>query len=190
MTEIFAIKFTYKSPCEDVDACCGFNSDGSINVKYTLATLREMLLQNVSIIDKLLEKSENITTINPIGYGVVQATVNSDPVLRTLLDDNVLHNAPENADNENEYNNYLNEFHFSDDEETNQDRLNMVNNMTNQNDSQTIFNKDSDSDSDSGSESDIIDDENNTKSILDKYNNILNANRSDDSSDSDGTESE
>ena len=68
------------------------------------------------------------------------------------------------------------------DNETNNDRLLMVTNLVNQNDTQNIFGKESDHSSNSD---DVIDDEKNAKSIIDKYSNILKNNDSDNDSSSD-----
>ncbi|XWV24776.1 hypothetical protein QJ856_gp1007 [Tupanvirus deep ocean] len=177
MSEVSCINFTYKSPHQDVESVMGFNSDGSVNIKYTLISLRNLLHHNINLINKLIEKSENITNIIPIGYGVVGVNVNSPTLTQDLIDENVLTKLSETMEDEVE----IGEFNFSDEEETNQDRLNVVNNLTNHNDTNNIFNNDlTDSDTDSETD-DIIDDEKNTKSILSKYIGIINERNSDES---------
>lgn len=168
MAEISCINLTYKSPHEDVENLIGFNPDGTVNVKYTLLSMKELMLQNLNVITKLLEKTDNITDIIPIGYGIVEVKINSINVLKNLMDAKIVINPPNIAETD-EIN--VDELHFSDDDETNQARLDLINNLVNQNDSQSIFNKGSDSESD---DDEIIGDEKNTKLILDKYNNFIN----------------
>jgi hypothetical protein len=175
MSEITCINLTYKSPEEDIGNSIGFNPDGSVNVKYTLLSLRELLTQNLSVINKLIEKTDNISDIIPIAYGMVGIKINSPTVLKNLLDNNILIEHVENTEEP-----IIDELNFSEEEETNQERLNMINNLTNQNDSQIIFNKDIESDTDTDSETDdILDDGPNTKSILDKYIGVINDQDSD-----------
>jgi hypothetical protein len=181
MSELFCINFTYKSPHEDTESVMGFNPDGSVNIKYTLMALRDMLVHNVNIMNKLIEKYDVITDIIPIGYGVVGISTNYPSVVQTLVDNNILTKNPDDLEDEETI---MNELNFLDDEETNQDRLNFINNLTNQNDATDatdIFgnNDNNKSGSDSGSESDdIIRDDKNTKSILNKYIDIINENNS------------
>ncbi|XWV26017.1 hypothetical protein QJ857_gp1063 [Tupanvirus soda lake] len=186
MSEVSCINFTYKSPHQDIESVMGFNSDGSVNIKYTLISLRNLLSHNINILNKLIEKSENITNIIPIGYGVVGINIDSPTITQYLLDENILTKMSENMEDEVE----IGEFNFSDDEETNQDRLNIVNNLTNHNDTNNIFDNDlSESDSDSESD-DIIDDEKNTKSILSKYIGIINERNSDESEEEENSQDE
>ena len=186
MSELFCINFTYRSPHEDTETVMGFNSDGTVNVKYTLMALRDMLVHNTNIINKLIEKHDIITDIVPIGYGYVGVSTNYPSIAQTLVELNVLAKKIDDLENEEAG---IDEFNFSDDEETNQERLNSVNNLINQNDTNCIFNN-NDSETNSKSESDdIIDDEHNTNSILSKYINIIGERESDNSNDSNKSES-
>jgi hypothetical protein len=169
MSEKAYINFSYKSPHEDTETSIGLNPDGSVNIKYTLASMRDLLLHNVDIITKLIDTHENILNIRPIGYDIVEITTNTSPVSKKLLDGNVIRKSME-LDDDEAIN--FDELIVSDHEETNQDRLKNINNIINQNDSQIIFAEDSNSDHDSGD--DIIDDETNTSSILEKYGNFIN----------------
>lgn len=169
MTESIYINFTYNSPHEDIQNSMGFNSDGSLNIKYTLVTLKNLLLNNVELIDKLLNKVDTIDNINSIGYNHIEIQINNEEILNSLLIDKTLIKQIENIEDENEDENV--EYQFSD-EETNQTRLNMINNIVNHNDLQIMLDKHSNSES--GSDSDeIISDEKNTQSILNKYGNFI-----------------
>lgn len=181
MAELLYINFTYKSPCEDIENMMGFNPDGSININYTLVSLRDMLSHNIELINKLLENTNNITNIDPIGYGIVQIDIRS-PSSENLINDNVL---VKNIQLEEEVN--IDTLTLSDEEETNNDRLSMVNNLINQNNSGIILNKnlESNSESDDESSDNIIDDNENMKSIINKYNGIKYKDDSDNSSISD-----
>ena len=176
------INFTYNSPHEDIESSLGFNNDGSINVKYTLNTMKNILTYNLSIINKLLDKVDTIKNIESVGYNKIEIAITSKNDFENLIKDNVLFTQPI-IDQPDE-----NDINFSDDEETNQDRLNMINNMVNKNDFQAIFDKHSDSESDKESD-DIISDEKNTKSILSKYSNFIKDEEDTDSEDS-ATESD
>jgi len=166
------MNLTYKSPNEDIENCTGMNPDGSVNAKFTLLSMRELLTKNIAVVNKLLENVENITDIIPVGYGLVETKINSQTILKNLIENGTLIKPPEYTDM-NEF--QIDDLEFSDGEETNQDRLNMVNNLVNQQDTQSDFGRNLDSDSDSDTESDdLIDDKKNTQSILDKYNRIIN----------------
>lgn len=172
MSEIGYINFTYKSPHQDIDSVTGINSDGSVNVKYTLLALRELLSNNLIIINKLIDKSNNITNISPVGYGVISINIDSPIVTQNLIENNIIKKTIEKMEDDVAENYFV----FSDEEETNNDRLNIVKNLVTQNDVDDIFdNNNNDSESDYNSESDdLIGDDNNTKSILDKYIDIIN----------------
>lgn len=170
MTELICINLTYKSPHEDVENCMGLNSDGTVNSKFTLLSLKNLLTHNLDTINKLLEKSENITNIIPIGYDIVEIKINSPNVLKNLMDDNIVIKR-DNINDTDEIN--PGDIYFSD-EETNEERLNMINNLVNQSETQSIFNKNTDSETEFDSDNDdIIEDEKNSKSILNKYVNII-----------------
>ena len=168
------INLTYKSPEEDIGNSIGLNPDGSINVKYTLQTIRELLSHNLNTINKLIEKADNITNIIPIGYGLVGINIDSPVILENLLENNIITKHPEILEEPT-----IDELIFSEDEETNQERLNMINNLISQDDSQNILDNKNNSDSDSEAD-DILDDETNTKSILNKYIHIMSSQDSDD----------
>lgn len=169
MAEPIYINFTYQSPHEDVENCLGFNPDGSTNVKYVLNSLREKLMENVELIDTLLEKSEFINNLNVFGYNLVGVEIPSPIERQSLLDKQIL----KIYSHENEEEDHINIDNFSDsEEETNNDRLNILNNLSNQNDSNMIFENHSDLDTDT-EDNDIISDDKNTSEILDRYSNFI-----------------
>lgn len=169
MSKIFCINLTYKSPYEDFENLNGFYPDGKTNINYSLLAMRNLLLDNVNTINQLLEVSENISDIIPIGYGMIEVKINMPDVLQKLVNTNVLTESIIGVGSEELG---ADEIRFSDDEETNQDRLGRINNLTNQNDIPVDFDE---SYTDSDSESDgLIDDENSKKSIINKLNDIIN----------------
>lgn len=165
------LNLSYKSPHEDLESSLGYNSDGTINIKYTLLTLRNMLLKNVETINKLIDNADNVTNISSTGLNIIEVKVNS-VVLKELKEMNVL---LDQSDTESDEQN-INYFDLSDDNvETNNDRLNMINNLINRNDINYVIDKEYESESEieSCSETDIIDDDKNTKIILNKYRSII-----------------
>jgi len=191
------INFTYDSPRQDIQNCTGQNPDESVNIKYTLITLRNLLLENVDIVNKLIEKSNNITDITHANYGKIKITFNSKEEFETLFNEKILTACPnlDNSDIEEEQldvqnNGELVIEHFSD-HETNNDRLTMINNVLNQDDTLIMFDKGSDSDSESHPSSDeIISDEQNMKSIIDKYMDLIKIDNESDNESIDGSEKE
>lgn len=157
------VNFTYKTPHEDFFNCQGINADGSVNIKYTLLNLRNMLSENIKIITMLMEKSDHILALEPVGYNELQISFSSKEVEDEMLNNNVISKMTGNNSGDDDV--ILNIFSDSD-EETNQDRLRSINNIVSQNDMGMIFKVDSKSDSESDT---ILDDEENTKTIIKKY---------------------
>lgn len=157
------INLTYRSPCEDLEDSIGFNPDGSINISYTIVSIRNLLEQNINILNELLSETENITNIILNNNGKIEIKLKSLVVIQKLIDKDIIvknlyldENIIDNID--------------SSDEESNNTRFEMINNLTSQNDSQYIFNRKSESEYSSDSSSDsIINDVTNQKSIIDKY---------------------
>ena len=179
---LLCINFTYKSPNEDMALVMGFNPDGTVNVKYTLMALRDLLIENTNKINKLIEKHYAITDILPIEYGNIEIITNSPDIVQSLVDEQILTTKLDSSDNEDSD---FDGSNFSDDDETNQERLHLINNLVNQNEINSIFNQneiESESDTDSESESDeIIDDDDNKHSIITKYKKMISENDLDDS---------
>lgn len=185
MSEKTFINLSYRSPYEDIEQSLGFNPNGTINVKFTLMALRDHLAKNLETINKLLDSAENITDIIPSGFNLIEIKTNSESVLKELIDNNIL---TQNTLNINSEENTDDNFSISDeDKETNNDRLAMINNLTNVGDSKFIFGDDSDPEK-SGSD-DLIDDEKNIKNILSKFANIAKQNN-DSESDENKSDSE
>jgi len=163
------LNLTYKSPHEDFENCAGWNTDGSINIKYTLATMKDLLIHNAEIIDKLLKNADSINHINAVGYCLIDVIAKSNTALESLINENILSKKPpidiEEAN--------IDELQLSD-EETNQTRFNSVNNLIIQNNTGLNTNHSSE---ESDVESDeIIFDEQNTASILNKYKRFIQTN--------------
>lgn len=134
----FLINFTYESPSVDIIQNSGFNSDASINVKYTLTSVRDNLLKNIDLLNYLLENSNFIENINLMNLNCV-INVNDELKLKEMLDLKII--CPLN-------NSYIETNRMDNSEETHTDRLNMVYNLTCKNDFSSYSNSSSDSDSD------------------------------------------
>lgn len=177
------VNFSYKSPHEDVEKCTGYNSDGSINIKYTLNSLKNLFLNNLDIINNLMDRSDKIESIHSIGVDLVSITMNDKNEENILLNKDILY---KNTDEDEYESNDESYYQSSDEEETNQERLNRVNNLTNNEQSQIIYEKNQYSEDESGSESDndsIIEDPKNAIEILKKYNNFAESDDKDTESD-------
>lgn len=146
----YLINFTYKSPDEDFLCHSGFNSNGSINIKYTLTAMRDKLLQNVEIIEKLLEKHDQISDLTSIGYGLIRIEIKDQNHIESLRDGGLIKNFTD-IQNENQDDSLD---IFQEDIETNQERLSMITNFVINQDNKF----DDPYDSDESSSSDILDD--------------------------------
>ena len=192
MNQSYRINFTYKSPFEDIMRTGGFNPDGSMNVRYSLLMLRNLLNKNIDILDKLLLNTDHISEIVPIDQQLIEIKFSLDSVKKELADNHVIsvisvtnlnHDDLDNDDEEqtisSEPSDIENESELFDgtESETNYHRLTMINNLTNQNHHMDIFpnsdsHSESDIDSDLGSD-DLINDFENRKLILNKYQNLF-----------------
>lgn len=169
---MYCINFTYKSPTEDVQNCIK-GSEEAIDVNATLLALRGLLKHNIAIIDNLMQKSTHIININPIGYGLVEIDIDSNSAIENLIENKVISNMTNEFQREE-----IEELQLNN-EETNQDRLNRINNMVNQFDP-VLFGENTDSESDTD---DIVDDISNINVLVNKYNSLINNQYYDDSSD-------
>ena len=172
------INFTYKCPNQDMDKCCGYNPDGSVNIKYTFTALRNLFLKNAEIMSRLIEKSDHITNIDIVDFNCIQLELDCHDAVTTLFEDNILSRPEDDVNSDDDTDE---ELEFSDtDTETNQDRYKMINNMVNQNSLQ-ILSDESESDSDDDDDNDIVDNRNNVKNVLKKYGGMIKNYKIDDS---------
>lgn len=184
MSEETYINFTYKSVNEDFKNSIGYNPDSSINITYTLMTIRNLLLNNVKIIDRLLEYNKSIKEMVPINNSI-KISFFSEEIKKILQEEGTINYIPLHI-NEN------NEFRIFDNEEipeTNYDRLSMIHNLTrvdNLSDLDTILNSDGIIYSTSESEVDeLIYDKENINNLVNKYQNLISDEYSDKSDDTD-----
>lgn len=119
------LNLTYKSPARDVDDNMNYNSDGTINVKFTMFSLKNILLENISKIDTILRNIDNITDINIINNSI-EIVLNNSDVEKNLIDANILTNGINEDDTD-----YL--MDIETEIETNSDRLQMLRLLTSQN---------------------------------------------------------
>lgn len=195
MSQSFTINFTYQSPCEDMELLKGINPDNSLNIKYTLISQRNMLQHNIDLLNKLIDNCNVISNLASTEYNTVRIEIDSPLHAKELVELDIIKKLSNDNDSENETDNI--DF-FDQNQETNQDRLAMINNLVNQNDNNSIFDDTCDSDSlDNSSNSDpgTIDDEDNIKLLISKYTAIMKLQRkldesdeSDESCDSDSSE--
>jgi hypothetical protein len=168
------VNFSYSSPNNDIEECTGLNFDGSININYTLKSMRNKLMENVDLLNKLIENySKSISGIYAAGYNDVAISVDSKKAIDEMLKLKLIRTT------KSEFDDIDNAFGLSDrssdsesDEETHTSRLRMINNLVRTGESQNI-NSNSDSESES---SDYIEDAENMMSILCKYNDLINKN--------------
>lgn len=173
MAEMYYVNFDYNTPFEDIQECMGFNPDGTININYTLMTLKNKLMKNIILIEKLLDNHIHISNLIPSEYNKISITINNKEILESLIYENVINN--------NETDIYDNNENLFSDEETNQERLNRLNNIINTDNYNIFLNKSSD-DSESSTE-EIISDEKNIQSLLNKYKTFTKNLSDDDSND-------
>nr|WBF70640.1 hypothetical protein [Megavirus caiporensis] len=147
MSNYGIIKFNYEGPSVDVVNCTGLYSDGTINTKYTLQSLKNLLQNNIKIIDKLLSLNDHVSNL-VVCDDDVTVEITSNDIFTQLINEEIILNV--NQDEEN--------IHFTNETETNQDRLNRILNMTNVNESENIFG-DASSDTDLDDSDDVDDTE-------------------------------
>lgn len=182
---MYYINFSYSSPHDDVAKSTGINSDGTVNVKYTLLTLKNLLMENVEKINKLLENTDKISDISVAGYNQIQVSIYTETDANQLKDSGII---VSNLISDN-----VDEFEFPEPEETNHERFQMLHNITNPDvvgiiDSTSV---DSDAMKDvSEQKDDVIYDEKNLESIIKKYQILMsNKNHYPTTEDSEGEES-
>ena len=140
----------------------GLNPDGNINVKYTLMALRNKLMENVEMLNKLLEKTDYITGIFATDYDSVAICVSSQEEMDDMLKNDLIRN--EIIDEEPEEDD---EISSESDNETHSDRLRMMKNLIFSSESKQM----SDSD-DESSENDFVDIVN-MQGLIHKYNDLI-----------------
>lgn len=168
------INLTYSSPSEDMINLLGTNPDGTTNIKYTLTSMRNLLQQNINVLDNLLTEVNTITDITPIGFDMISINFTSDTIQKQLLENNTIIISQINDEDldTNDEENYFND--DNNDSETNIDRLNMVRNLINLNDIpnnlEIIPQNESD---DENEDNDLLDDKPSIEAIVNKYNHII-----------------
>ena len=155
----FKISFTYESPYMDIKQNMGLNSDSSINVQYTLATIRDNLLKNIDLLNYLLENSNVISNINLVNTDYIGININDKLKLKEMIDLNIVCEVDNNSNLQDIVTDHV------DEEETHSDRLNMVYNL--------LCKSNADSDFSSDSDSDIISDTQKELYICNKYSELM-----------------
>ena len=162
MSNQYILNLSYKSPQDDFQEHLGINTDCTINIKYTLLSMRNMLQQNVEVLNKLIDNCQNINSIVPISNLELLIDCETN-VSEYLLNNNVLISTD-----------IPQEQYTLDHNETNEQRLNLIYNLTNINESDGIFSTSNLSDSDSECESDeLVSDKRNLNNLISKYDKII-----------------
>lgn len=160
-SEIKYINLTYSSPNHDIEDCMGLNPDGDVNVKYTLTSMRDKLAENVDVLNKLLEQTDNIAGLFSADRGAVAVCISSPEAMDSMFKNNLIRDTKiVTSDDES------NEESSKEDHETHTDRLRMMKNL--------IFSSDApqDDDSSDSSDSEYID-IHGMNELLDRYNGLL-----------------
>lgn len=155
------VTFTYTQPNADLDNCTGHNPDGTINAKYTLASMKDLLERNLSMVNKLIDVADSITDIIPVGFGHVEIKLDNDVAYQKLIDSGVTMATLDDLNSDSDDWN-----HLADAPESNQTRFNMLNNLINMDEYEFVEHTDSDGDP-------LISDERNINLIIDKYSQLL-----------------
>jgi hypothetical protein len=180
MSEHHYLNLTYESPCQDFAKNIGFNPDSSLNISYTLGAMRELLRQNVQLLDCLLENPNLISGIEPIGTKNISIFFKDNTQLKEMIEKGIVRLATGGSGQLNESNelNELDESDNSADEPTEEIPEDMLNDMPTEthtdrlNRIQNLFGLDF-ADSDYSSDSDMISDTMREKYLCEKYYDLL-----------------
>lgn len=159
MSNSYCINFSYKNPADDFINSIGYNPDNSVNIKYTLLALQETLQKNIDIIENLIKYSDKIDEINSINYNLVSIKITDSDIKKELMEQNTIFDA------ETIENDIIDNLPIS--EETNEERLQMLRNITN-NEMFDFF-----SDNQEEEQNNFIKDGDNLKYIINKYTGLL-----------------
>ncbi|AKI81189.1 hypothetical protein [Acanthamoeba polyphaga mimivirus] len=168
-----------------------YYDNGSTNVKCTLQSFKNTLEHNLLLINKLIEESENITNVLCHPNNIL-LEFNSNNVMNKLINDGTVKIINDNYDGTDDD---LIPLVDLSEEETNQDRLNRIINMTNRDNSGGLFGASDDDEEEISDDDlllhDLLGNQNDTSSIFNKYTNLIGnvIDNSDNSSDSDDSDS-
>ncbi|AKI80247.1 hypothetical protein QJ850_gp452 [Acanthamoeba polyphaga mimivirus] len=170
-----------------------YYDDGSTNVKCTLQSFKNTLENNLLLINKLIEESENIINVSCHPNNIL-LEFNSNNIMNKFINDGTVKII---SDNYNDSDDDLIPLVDLSEEETNQDRLNRIINMTNRDNSGGLFGTSDDDEEEISDDDpllhDLLKNQNNTLSIFNKYTNLIgnvidDSDNSDDSDDSDNSD--
>lgn len=178
------INFSLKSLPTDLLNHINYYDNGSTNVKCTLQSFKNSLEHNLLLINKLIEESENIINISCHPNNIL-LEFNSNNIMNKFINDGTVKIISDNYDGIDDD---LIPLVDLSEEETNQDRLNRIINMTNRDNSGGLFGTSDDDDEEISDDDpllhDLLRNQNDTSSIFNKYTNLI-GNVIDDSDDSD-----
>lgn len=119
MDDTYHVNFTYQSPTDDIKDSICYNSNGDINIKCSLIVMRNKLMENIEILDLLIKKCNNITCLDVLDGELIKIKLSDNNYIDKLLKDNILKKCNGG---------YID---YSSNDETNEDRLQLMCNITN-----------------------------------------------------------
>lgn len=84
------INLTYNGPQEDMISVLGYNTDKSVNVKFSLLNFKNLLTDNIFVINKLIDNADNIKDIKFTDNGKIRIILNDNAVEQKLIEEKIL----------------------------------------------------------------------------------------------------
>ena len=88
--DCYYINLTYETPYEDLERSLNFNMDGTINTKVSLISMRNLLQDNVAILNMLIEKADDIESVESRGVNMIEVKIPSQQTADSLLGDSTI----------------------------------------------------------------------------------------------------
>jgi len=177
----FIVNFTFFNKDSNdgvLTGCIGYNADETINVKFTLNAVKNMLLQNVRYCDKLIDFAQSISTLH-VTDDNMEIVINSDSIVQELKSTNTILSNDDDSDSDNDNDamgELLNHMQIYQHDEDVNIYNNIINNIINIDlimDTSDHINITELSDSNSLSDDDMIYDEVNLLKLRDYYTSLL-----------------
>lgn len=154
-----------------IDKFISYNNNETVNVKYTLLSIKKILYSDIQTIDRLINNVNKLTTINLNEYGLVEIGTDSKELFNTLVNDKIIYDDDLNNGNI---------IAIDEPIDGNRELLDRINNLTNQNNLQLI-DIDYFSDNDSQNSLNFDNSDVNIQQLVSKYSKLLKRNLSGDS---------
>ena len=86
MTEtIYLLNLKFDSLVNELEESSGFNSDGTMNIPYTLERLRDKLEHVIDVVNTLLSKEDQIIDMDPYGVNRIQIITKTPETMQELI---------------------------------------------------------------------------------------------------------